>query len=170
MGRYREAIDAFENHLDAKPDVTLHREAGRSKRGLGVNVIQNLRGFTRGFLRLGWNDGQNESLAYTEIDNTFDIGGDIRGVVSKRPDDKIGLAVVSKRALIHSRGVSAPRRKSASSSAMATSPTRARPSSSSTTTFTSGAAPSSRRMSSSSRIPGTTRIVDRFGCSRYAVT
>ena len=95
MGGYQDAIDAFENHVDARPDVTLHREAGRSKRGLGMNVIQNLRGVARGFLRLGWNDGQNESFAYTEIDNTFEIGGDLRGVVWKRPEDKIGLAVVS---------------------------------------------------------------------------
>jgi high affinity Mn2+ porin len=95
MGSYQEAIDAFESHVDAKPDITVHRQAGRSKRGLGVNVIQNLWGVARGFVRLGWNDGKNETFAYTEIDNTFEVGGDVRGLVWKRPDDRIGIAFVS---------------------------------------------------------------------------
>jgi high affinity Mn2+ porin len=95
MGSYREAIDAFLSHVDGKPDITAHRQAGRSKRGLGVNVIQNLWGVARGFLRLGWNDGENETFAYTEIDDTLEVGGDVRGSLWKRPDDKIGVALVS---------------------------------------------------------------------------
>ena len=95
MGSYQEAIDAFESHVDATPNVTLHRAAGRSKRGLGVNVIQSLAGVVRGFMRLGWNDGRNETFAYTEIDDTFELGGDVGGSLWRRPDDKIGIAFVS---------------------------------------------------------------------------
>jgi high affinity Mn2+ porin len=92
MGSYREAIDTF---VGATPDITASRRDGRAKRGLGVNVIQNLWGTVRAFARLGWNDGSTETFAYTEIDNTLELGGDVRGVSWKRPDDKVGLACVS---------------------------------------------------------------------------
>jgi hypothetical protein len=95
MGSYREAIDAFNAGIDPVPDIVAHRKAGRSKRGVGVNVIQSLGGLVRGFLRLGWNDGKNETFAYTEIDNTILVGGDVRGEPWRRPDDKVGLAFVT---------------------------------------------------------------------------
>jgi high affinity Mn2+ porin len=95
MGSYREAIDAFAAHVDAVPTITAHERAGRSKRGLGVNVVQSLSGEARGFARLGWNDGQNETFAYTEIDDTLEVGGDLRGSWWRRPDDKLGIAFVS---------------------------------------------------------------------------
>jgi high affinity Mn2+ porin len=95
MGSYRQAIDAFEANVDPLPDVTAHRAAGRAKRGLGVNVIQRVLGVGRAFARLGWNDGKNETFAYTEIDDTLELGGDLQGAVWRRPDDKVGLAFVS---------------------------------------------------------------------------
>jgi high affinity Mn2+ porin len=95
MGSYQEAINGFLAHVDALPTITAHEHAGSTKRGLGVNVIQNLFGVARGFARLGWNDGQNETFAYTEIDDTIEVGGDLLGPSWHRPDDKIGLAFVS---------------------------------------------------------------------------
>jgi high affinity Mn2+ porin len=95
MGSYREAIDAVAGMAGAIPNIEASRRDGRSKRGLGVNVIQNLWGRARAFARLGWNDGANETFAYTEIDDTLELGGDVRGTSWKRPDDKIGLAFVS---------------------------------------------------------------------------
>lgn len=77
------------------PDITLSREQGRTKFGLGLNMEQELTDIWRAFLRLGWNDGRNESFAYTEIDNTVEVGSDLRGKLWKRPDDKLGAVFIS---------------------------------------------------------------------------
>jgi hypothetical protein len=95
MGSYREAIDAFAVGVDAQPDITAHRHPGASKYGFGLNVIQELAGLLRLFARGGYNDGRNESFAYTEVDDTFEIGADLRGDPWRRPTDKIGVAFVT---------------------------------------------------------------------------
>ena len=95
MGSYREAIDSFVNMTDPRPDITLHRRAGRVKRGVGVNVVQEVAGVARIFGRLGWSDGDSESFAYTEVESTLEVGGDLGGSLWKRPIDKIGIALVS---------------------------------------------------------------------------
>ena len=51
-------------------------------------------------MRLGWNEGQHESFAYTEVDQTMEFGGDYslsKGVfhLPPRPLDKIGLVYVT---------------------------------------------------------------------------
>jgi hypothetical protein len=94
MGSYAKAVaDAAGTGL--APDITKSRENGRLKGGFGVNEFQELGPFVRVFSRIGWNDGQNESFAYTEVDNTIVVGGDVRGVRWGRPDDRVGLAFVS---------------------------------------------------------------------------
>jgi hypothetical protein len=94
MGSYSQAIaDAQAN--GTIPDVTLSRQKGRLKGGFGLNEIQELGPLVRAFARIGWNDGRNESFAYTEVDNTFELGGDLRGSPWRRPDDRLGLAFVS---------------------------------------------------------------------------
>ncbi|HJZ84016.1 MAG TPA: carbohydrate porin [Polyangia bacterium] len=95
MGSYREAIDAFRSGQDPRPEITAHRKRGRTKLGFGLNLFQELGPLFRGFMRIGWNDGDNESFAYTEIDDTFEIGADMRGTLWQRPNDKIGLALVT---------------------------------------------------------------------------
>ena len=79
MGDYQSAIDAFRNGVDATPDITLHRRQGNSKYGFGLNLIQELGGLARLFARGGANDGHAESFAYTEVDDTFEIGFDLGG-------------------------------------------------------------------------------------------
>lgn len=92
MGSYNDAIGAYLGGEVAAPDVTLSREQGRIKYGFGLNMEQELSSTVRIFGRLGWNDGRNESFAYTEIDHTGVFGGDLRGKYWKRPLDKIGAA------------------------------------------------------------------------------
>lgn len=95
MGSYREAIDAYLSGRDPVPDVTLYRKQGRVKYGFGLNVEQELTPDLRAFGRLGWNDGTNESFAYTEIDRTAEIGADFRGRKWHRSRDKLGAAFVA---------------------------------------------------------------------------
>jgi hypothetical protein len=95
MGSYREAIDAFESGQDPTPDITAHREPGRTKYGLGLNLEQEVSATVRVFGRAGWNDGANESFAYTEVDDTLVAGFDCAGIPWGRPQDKVGLALAS---------------------------------------------------------------------------
>ncbi len=95
MGSYREAIDGYLSGRDSAPDVTRYRQQGRVKYGFGLNAE---RGVSAGAARLrsvwSWNDGTNESYAYTEIDRTAEVGADLRGTRWHRSHDKVGAAFV----------------------------------------------------------------------------
>jgi high affinity Mn2+ porin len=94
MGNYDEAIAAGAA-AGTTPNITAVRRQGRLKRGFGINLFQEAGPLVRLFARFGWNDGQNESFAYTEVDNTVEIGGDLLGVKWHRPTDRTGLAFVT---------------------------------------------------------------------------
>lgn len=95
MGSYREAINGYLSGKDPTPDITLYRKQGRVKYGFGLNAEQEITPLWRAFGRLGWNDGVNESFAYTEVDRTAEIGSDFRGTPWHRSQDKIGAAFVA---------------------------------------------------------------------------
>ena len=94
MGSYREAIDAFLQHRDPEPDIEAHRQQGRRKYGFGLNLEQELNDKVRVYSRLGWNEGHNESFAYTEVNGSLALGADVRGEKWRRSNDKIGVAFV----------------------------------------------------------------------------
>lgn len=95
MGRYRDAVDAYLSGRDPKPDIDAHAKFGAVKYGFGLNAEQEITQNLRTFLRFGWNEGQHESYAYTEVDQTVAFGGDYSGRAFSRPQDKIGVAFVS---------------------------------------------------------------------------
>ncbi|MDE3149243.1 MAG: carbohydrate porin, partial [Acidobacteriota bacterium] len=95
MGNYREAVRAYLAGVDKTPTITLHEHFGALKYGFGYNTEQAITENLRVFGRFGWNEGQHESFAYTEVDQTVEAGGDYAGTRWHRPVDKIGLAVVS---------------------------------------------------------------------------
>ena len=101
MGTYREAVDDFLNGSDTRkygvtvPTITLHEHFSALKYGFGYNTEQEITENLRVFGRFGWNEGQHESFAYTEVDQTVEVGADYAGTRWHRPVDKIGLAVVS---------------------------------------------------------------------------
>jgi high affinity Mn2+ porin len=95
MGNYREAINDFVHGLTAQPDITATRVQGRLKYGFGVNFEQEFTSQLGVFGRYGWNDGRNESFAYTEVDETIELGAWLRGEKWRRKLDKIGLAFVT---------------------------------------------------------------------------
>ncbi len=95
MGDYREAVQAFLSGTDPTPEITQHEHFGALKYGFGVNNVQELTDSLRVFGRFGWNEGQHESFAYTEVDQTVEFGADLAGLRWHRPVDKIGVAFVS---------------------------------------------------------------------------
>jgi hypothetical protein len=101
MGTYREAVEDFLNGSDTAmygvtvPTITLHEHYGALKYGVGYNTEQEVTENLRVAARFGWNEGQHESFAYTEVDQTVELAADYAGTRWHRPVDKIGLAVVS---------------------------------------------------------------------------
>ena len=79
----------------AMPDITAHPLATTVKYGVGLNFQQELTRDLRVFGRFGWNEGQHESYVYTEVDQTFELGGDLAGNRWHRPNDKLGVVGVS---------------------------------------------------------------------------
>jgi hypothetical protein len=95
MGTYREAVDAYLAGIDKTPTITAHEHAGALKYGFGLNTLQELTENLRVFGRFGWNEGQHESYAYTEVDQTVELGADYAGKAWHRPADKAAIALVT---------------------------------------------------------------------------
>jgi high affinity Mn2+ porin len=95
MGSYDEAISGFLTGRDPAPDVIAYRQPGRVKTGLGTNAEYAFPRLVRVFARAGWNEGHNESFAYTEVNNSAQAGGDLSGALWNRSADRLGVAVVS---------------------------------------------------------------------------
>ena len=95
MGDYREAVQAWQAGKDATPTITAYARNGALKYGFGWNADQELTANLRMAARFGWNEGQHESFAYTEVDQTAELAADYATARWHRPQDKIGLACVS---------------------------------------------------------------------------
>lgn len=67
---------------------------GGLKYGFGISFNQELKSYLGVFSRLGWNDGNTATWAFTEIDRTASLGIRVRPNIIKRPGDNLGLAVV----------------------------------------------------------------------------
>jgi high affinity Mn2+ porin len=95
MGSYEEAIQGYLSGRDAVPDIVAHRVQGRVKTGVGVNTEYKFPNLVRVFARTGWNEGHNESFAYTEVNDSVQAGGDLGGALWSRSQDRWGVALVS---------------------------------------------------------------------------
>jgi high affinity Mn2+ porin len=90
MGNYRIATSDSAYHTD----ITLTRRYSRMKYGIGLNVEQQVSENAGVFSRLGWNDGINETWAFTEIDRSASAGVTLTGNLWSRPKDQMGIAFV----------------------------------------------------------------------------
>jgi high affinity Mn2+ porin len=95
MGVYRDAIADFLAGKTPRPTIIAHPEHTTVKYGFGLNFEEQLSSNVRAFGRFGWNEGQHESYAYTEVDQSFQVGSDLAGERWRRKLDKIGAVVVS---------------------------------------------------------------------------
>src|SRR5262249_5511266 len=79
----------------AAPDIEASRRQGRTKYGAGVNVEYATRSGVRLLGRSGWNSGDTESFAYTEVNSSAELGMDVTGARWGRLWDRGGVAFVS---------------------------------------------------------------------------
>jgi len=90
MGNYNESIAL--NPI--APEIIATRKYSRIKYGFGMNAEQTIWNNLGVFLRVGWNDGNNETWVFTEMDRSASLGLTTDGNCWKRPKDNIGLAHV----------------------------------------------------------------------------
>jgi hypothetical protein len=95
MGSYRVAIENFLDSQTRTPDITAHPLQTTTKYGFGISVEQPLNDWLGVFGRWGWNEGEHESYAYTEDDETLQFGAGAQGAKWRRKLDRTGIAFVS---------------------------------------------------------------------------
>jgi high affinity Mn2+ porin len=95
MGDYQTAIDNFLAGLTPIPEITAHPLQTTVKYGFGANFEQPLNSWIGVFGRWGWDEGEHESYAYTEVDSTAEIGVGASGKRWGRKFDRAGLVYVS---------------------------------------------------------------------------
>ncbi len=95
IGTYSVAVANFLAGETPRPEITAHPLQTTIKYGFGVNVEQPLTDWLGLFARWGWNEGQRESYAYTEVDQTVQIGAGAQGTKWKRKLARAGLAFIS---------------------------------------------------------------------------
>lgn len=76
-------------------DIALTRKYSRTKNGICFNIEQEITDWIGVFARAGWNDGKNETWAFTEIDQSAQIGLSFYGKKWKRKYDEFGAAFVT---------------------------------------------------------------------------
>jgi high affinity Mn2+ porin len=99
MGNYNQALTTD----NGQPDIVSTRHSGRTKYGAGLNWEQEIAANTGVFFRASWNDGKNETWAFTEIDRSISGGLVVGGNLWNRKEDVVGIALVSN-------GISTPHR------------------------------------------------------------
>ena len=95
MGVYQQAINNFLAGLTPEPEITDHPLQTTIKYGFSGNFEQPLNDWLGLFGRWGWNEGQHESYAYTEVDQTDQIGAAFKGALWHRKWDRAGVVFVS---------------------------------------------------------------------------
>jgi high affinity Mn2+ porin len=94
MGSYNLAVSQAAS-LGTTPDVTAARADRRTKYGFVINVEQEISPSIGLFGRYSYNDGHNETWAFTEIDRSLSVGATSTGARWKRPTDRLGAAFVA---------------------------------------------------------------------------
>ena len=90
MGNYNQSIALN----PSAPDLVASEKYGHYKYGFGINFEQEINQELGGFLRTSWNNGNNETWIFTEIDRSLSFGLSLNGNRWNRKNDNIGLAYV----------------------------------------------------------------------------
>lgn len=89
MGNYDVAL----KNASVSPDIISTRLYGRNKKGI-YGIVDNHFGNILHFIRASYNDGKNETWAFTEIDRSVATGFSFKGNLWKRDNDMFGIAMV----------------------------------------------------------------------------
>ena len=89
-GNYGDAL-----RMSGTPDVEQTRKFGTLKYGWGLNFDQELLKDVGVFGRLGWNDGQTQSYAFTAIDRLATGGVSVTGTRWSRPFDTAAAEITT---------------------------------------------------------------------------
>lgn len=91
----RAHLGSYLESLSDPQKISVNGQLGyRSKYGFGINLDQQIRKDLGGFMRLGWNDGKNQTWEFTDVDRTASAGLSLKGEAWRRPGDTVGLAAV----------------------------------------------------------------------------
>lgn len=90
MGNYAQSLASNPEN----PVIQSVEKIGNIKYGFGVNAEQDISTDLGCFFRASWNDGKNETWAFTEIDRSISAGLSLSGKRWKRNNDVLGLAYV----------------------------------------------------------------------------
>src|SRR5207245_10009850 len=93
MARCQDALD-LAAQTGGAPDINAVRTVERVKRGLGLNFEQEISPSVGLFGRASRADGQTETYAFTEIDQSLSGGLSLKGGTFGRPQDTLGVAYV----------------------------------------------------------------------------
>jgi high affinity Mn2+ porin len=93
-GNYNQALK-LAAQTGGVPDVTLTARVGTLKYGVGVNFEQAVTSDFGVFARLGWNDGNTQSFAFTAIDRLATGGVSMKGARWHRKDDVVATSVTA---------------------------------------------------------------------------
>ena len=93
MATYRSAV-ALGQATRSQPNTEDVRQNGHTKVGFVLNAEQELTKEIGLFARFSYNDGKNETWAFTEIDQSASLGAVSTGARWQRPGDRLGAAVV----------------------------------------------------------------------------
>ena len=91
MGNYQQSL---QNAGGGTPDITDSRLYGRDKWGYYISMDNHF-GLVHYFIKTSWNDGKNETWAFTEIDRSLTTGIQLDGELWKRKNDRFAIAFVS---------------------------------------------------------------------------
>jgi high affinity Mn2+ porin len=92
MGSYAAAL-AEPITTPGYPDITLVRQV-RTNYGFNLNLEQAITGDLGVFARASWSPGQDETIGWTDCDESASVGVQVKGTSWGRPDDKIGMGGV----------------------------------------------------------------------------
>ena len=77
------------------PNIISTRQDGRTKYGIGINADYSHSDTWGLFGRMSYNDGKNETWAFTEIDQSASLGINLKGKLWNRSDDFAGFALAT---------------------------------------------------------------------------
>lgn len=91
----RAHLGNYQDSLSSPSSLQMNGQSQyRPKYGFGINLEQEIRKNAGAFVRLGWNDGKNQTYEFTDVGRTASAGVRLRGEAWRRSGDTAGLAVV----------------------------------------------------------------------------